>query len=544
MSSCQFTDAMSKKKLKSKHTKVLAETKSRQLSSRVSALLQSELTANSDSYLTILEPKLAEENLTTVESPTEPAIEPLIAIENISLEKKQPILETDNPKVIKTGQLQKNILPVNESRLIVVDSPNYSHSPQQLTNKNEEKEKLETLNENNQNINYPNQSQVTPIITISPSFTKNTETISPLNKLTDFKQKPTIKPHTQPDSDTTFNIYTSDFQQEMQIKTPNLTKNIQKSETTKQLFGLWSVIGSDIVWLGIGVGLILGVILFYFQGLQPLILNNYLSANLAQIDKLQNKFVSQTNTFIQTAQDLQKNFINKSSSLDCTTQDIYKDTEQDKINNLKPQLLPDQTLSKVEPYNNFYSTELTKMYQNLFSNYENSLSMYPPNLDTLQSTPRYYTYFNTWVKACKAFQGSQGKLSILQTACQEFITGVPNNTETKLQPTIQLATQACQNVISYKAPTTTSLINKPTIAKPAISTDPVYPNFAKWQLDWLGIYEQATAYTPLHLANLDSIYQNNQQFIDKAKQTKQNMQNYAQDRFSGLNTFYIMEFKI
>jgi hypothetical protein len=184
------------------------------------------------------------------------------------------------------------------------------------------------------------------------------------------------------------------------------------------------ILGSNILWFIITISLVISCILFYFQGLQPLILSKYSQNAQDQTIKLNNRFFEQVEVFYGT-QNIILNRFEADSSLLCSKTPLYQEfnTDSDSLSRLQTRLFPDKRLEKLPNYNIFYKKDIQKIYTQNYTNYKDSLESFNLPATDLQNLIKFLNYRNNWITTCSKIEtaNSTKNFSQTQAACVDLI---------------------------------------------------------------------------------------------------------------------------
>lgn len=202
------------------------------------------------------------------------------------------------------------------------------------------------------------------------------------------------------------------------------TKEFSKSKRPKTFLGnIIDVLTSEIVWNSVAIAMILGVVLFYFQGLQPVILQNYVNSSQKQVNKVSDKYSTQISGYFTNQTKVSESYTYSPSQL-CSNMKLYETGSQDidNINRLQISLFTDQKLKKLPNYQSFYDSQIQDEYQRYFLKYQSKIDKYNQPTKDLKDHVRFLTYRNNWIKSCILIEKAQDSLTTINQACTDLNT--------------------------------------------------------------------------------------------------------------------------
>jgi hypothetical protein len=182
------------------------------------------------------------------------------------------------------------------------------------------------------------------------------------------------------------------------------------------------VLESDVLWYSVTFSLILGLLFFFFNGLQPLILANYLTQSKLQAQSLESDYSSKVNGYFIAQNNLIQRFDTYNPTLLCNQQDLYSsfDTDFREVERVKNSYFPNPDLITNPSYNNFYLEEVDSQYLELTNTYKTSLQKYQDFSQDLVVIANYLEFRNTILSICKALAIQPRNLEEITTRCSQF----------------------------------------------------------------------------------------------------------------------------
>ncbi len=182
------------------------------------------------------------------------------------------------------------------------------------------------------------------------------------------------------------------------------------------------VFESDILWYSVTFSLVLGLIFFFFNGLQPLLLANYLTQSKLQAQSLESDYSSKVSSYFTTQNNLVQRFDTYNPTLLCNQQELYINFEEDlnQAERTKNSYFPNNDLISNPSYNNFFLDEVDTEYLVVTDAYKSNLQKYQDNSQDLISTVNYLEFRNTILNICKALSEQPRNLQEITLKCSEF----------------------------------------------------------------------------------------------------------------------------
>jgi hypothetical protein len=361
------------------------------------------------------------------------------------------------------------------------------------------------------------------------SKSENQIQIKQSNSTSPGKPKLNLKKLSQTPSPALISSNASELSAEIQPQDDS-TKNTQFSSRAQSgKTSLWGTINSDIVWFAIALASILGVLLFYFQGLQPLILGKY-------VDQTQNRIIELNQSYTEKV----TNYLNLRSSLTaqvgynpagtCQDEPLYKSLQNDtsQLDLLRVGLLADTSFKELPKYQVFYERQIQNQYDTVYQSYSDTLSQIRNTSGDIYSLPGFLDYRNIWISSCQKISNSKGDLTILKNVCAELKTKTQNYQQTNLP-----------GYSDFKAKVDAG-INKCT--DPESAKTSVFSGYGQWFLDWLNKYSAIMSFKPAENNQVQPINDLNQKFTSQLKLGQQKINEIYDSRLSFWNIWYLMNF--
>jgi hypothetical protein len=310
---------------------------------------------------------------------------------------------------------------------------------------------------------------------------------------------------------------------------------MENTQAPNQKKNFFSSINLDLIWQIVALGLLLGVVLFYFDGLQPLILSKYIDNSKSAVNQLETRFNDQTNQFstVEEAAISQNKVFNPLQSCSLSQKVDLSVQQFSDLQDFKSNLLPDQTLENLPRYSIFYVLQVESKYDDLYNQYQDALTAYNKAYSSSLSLIDFIKYRNFWIDSCQQIQDSKGNYANLQTLCTALI-----NTQKDF---------AAENIFTDVNNLSSSSIakcNEITSYTPKTSDKGLYPDFNKWFLDWYTGFQNLASYNIdlsseiNNLSSTDSDFKNN---IDSMQQYLIDFENSKTQSLS--SEFYLIDFR-
>ena len=268
---------------------------------------------------------------------------------------------------------------------------------------------------------------------------------------------------------------------------------------------------------------VLGAVLFYFQGLQPLILSQITTQNQKQIQELSLNYQTKVGDYFGLVQEMTSK-IKPDLNADCNQKEYQEiQTDAKKIEDLvNLQLQPEKKLTKTEKYWIFRNTSMDAEYEKTVIRYQQSLDTYRGKSDYLVDFLYFLQQRNIWLTTCQNLKETNSLVRFGEI-CQEFTS---KNNEYKKQR----KTKFWDNLDSLLS-SVNSLCDK---AKNSESP-------TKWRQDWLDKYVFLTKYTPQN--DNDKLYQMNEQALIEFQTRSRNIYQIYEQKTSGIGYFYLLNWE-
>jgi hypothetical protein len=198
--------------------------------------------------------------------------------------------------------------------------------------------------------------------------------------------------------------------------------NHSKPKRQGFLGGVADIFESDILWYSVTFSLVLGLVFFFFNGLQPLILANYLTQSKIQAQSLRSDYFTKFGSYFTTQNNLLQRFDTYNPTLLCSQQQLYTNLEED-INESERTVsayFPTKDLVSNPSYNNFYLDEVDTEYLRLTDTYKSNLEKYQEESQNLAYTASYLGFRNSILNICQALAAQPRNNQEVAAKCSEF----------------------------------------------------------------------------------------------------------------------------
>jgi hypothetical protein len=273
----------------------------------------------------------------------------------------------------------------------------------------------------------------------------------------------------------------------------------------------------------ISLACVLGAVLFYFQGLQPLILSQITTQNQKQIQELSLNYQTKVGDYFGLVQEMTSK-IKPDLNADCNQKEYQEiQTDAKKIEDLvNLQLQPEKKLTKTEKYWIFRNSSMDAEYEKTVIRYQQSLDTYRGKSDYLVDFLYFLQQRNIWLTTCQNLKETNSLVRFGEI-CQEFTS--KNNEYKKKRKTkfwdnldslLGSINSLCDEVENSESPT-------------------------KWRQDWLDKYVFLTKYTPQN--DNDKLYQMNEQALIEFQTRSRNIYQIYEQKTNGIGYFYLLNWE-
>jgi hypothetical protein len=310
-----------------------------------------------------------------------------------------------------------------------------------------------------------------------------------------------------------------------------ITQEIKVAQTKTSLFTLIrDVLTNDFLWVSISLACFLATILFYFQVLQPLVLDKYSEAAQSQSSLAYQNYLTKINDITATKLDIASH-ISKLSSDQCSEDAKYGQAQSDtkSLQKIKDSLVVDSKFQKIPDFYRFSSQEIKDAY-NIFPNqYTKALNDLKPIIDETQDNINLENYKNEWITSCLNIEKSQGKVSELQLICKNLKEKSDIYSKTAPKKVLETIKTPLANLGS-------------TCTEIQASQTTTLPNYFQFKLKWLGDFD--TVYTAVVPQQSDITDKTARTFETQVTTNQQKIQKIVTDKSGFENIWYLLNFRI
>lgn len=306
---------------------------------------------------------------------------------------------------------------------------------------------------------------------------------------------------------------------------PKKTNAEPKKHTFFDVIG--TILTSDILWFSVAFACLLATILFYFQVLQPLVLQKYIDNAQAQIIESNQKFISQVNQLTTLQQNITNN-LRTATGDPCTEEAKYTQSEKDQKNlqGLKDSLSIDSKLNNLPNFYIYSDQETKRIYSSFISDYNTSLNDLKPVVDQTKQSIDLADYKNTWIDSCISINNSKGDIKELQAICQ--------NISNKANFYNKIGSKAIVDLLAKPLEDSNNLCKEILASKSVY-----YSQFGNFQLKWLSIFDivNGLSITP-DQSSMDAITTD---FQNSVARKQDELNTLLEKRTEFNNIWYILE---
>lgn len=232
-----------------------------------------------------------------------------------------------------------------------------------------------------------------------------------------------------------------------------LTANqvFEKDSGQSFLKSIFSTFTSDFFWQSIAITMLVAVLIFFFQGLQPNLIRAYSQQARDKTTLLNNSFNRQIATFYEM-QILVSQRFNYDPTLLCTETEKYEFLSDDlnQLRSLRNSLSPDLNLQELDKAGPFFDREILAVYQNSFQTYQNKSNQSLEKSQRLDSFLNFLNYRNNWILACQKMQENNFNQTSREASCQDLSTATKvfveqglTDLSTEIQNQLQTSLEVC-----------------------------------------------------------------------------------------------------
>jgi hypothetical protein len=325
------------------------------------------------------------------------------------------------------------------------------------------------------------------------------------------------------------------FPQKNRIVTPPKPTETEQSQSNnkpkpqKQSFFAFvgSILTSDVLWFSVSIACLLATILFYFQVLQPLVLQKYIDGAQAQIIEGNQKFNNQITEFGTLQQSITSN-LRTTTNDPCTEEAKYTQSDQDQksMESLKNTLVIDKKLNNLPNFYVFSDKETVSIYNRFLADSKKALSDLTPVVDQTKQAIELGDYKNSWIDSCISIKDSKGETKELQAVCQ--------NISNKAAYYNKIGAKSIVDQLAKPIEETNNLCKDVQASKALY-----YPQYGNFQLKWLSQFDIVNGLTlNPNQSSLDSITLN---FQNSVLSRQQALNSIFEDRTTFSNMWYILD---
>ncbi len=286
-------------------------------------------------------------------------------------------------------------------------------------------------------------------------------------------------------------------------------------------------INSDIIITGIAIGLLLGVVLFFFQGVQPMMLDKYTTQVNEQIDNVSKRYSDQVKGLERLQNSLATNAM-YDKYLSCVDNNLYNSMESDlrmvEVNNAM--ISPDLNYKELEKYQNIiHLDEVDQIYNNFYNEYSTNINEIIKMQKDIELLPRYLEYRNSWIETCQNMKGEDGneiveKCTNLVTKTEEYENGETiAEWEEALKPFADNIKRLC-----------TKIPPKDNVVK-----------YAAWELAWIDNFNKIVSYQIDYDSNVEKMNILQEEMKSGSKKVKLDINKIYNLKTEFKNIWYILD---
>jgi hypothetical protein len=309
-----------------------------------------------------------------------------------------------------------------------------------------------------------------------------------------------------------------------------ITQDIKAAQEKDNIFAtLWSVLSNDVLWLSISLAFFLASVLFYFQVLQPLVLDKYSESAQSQSSLAYQNYITKINDITLAKQDIGTHLARLNVD-PCTEDAKYGQAQTDtkSLQKIKDGLVVDKNFNKIPDFYRFSNQEIKDAYSAFPAQYSSALNSLKPTISDTQNTINLEDYKNEWITSCLNIEKSAGNVADLQLICKNL----------KEKTTIYIKTASQKTLDSLKTP----LANLDSSCTDiSASTAAFLPNYFQFKLKWLVDFD--TVYKTTVSPVTDLTENNTKLFETQVTTNQQKIQKIVSDKSGITNIWYLLNFR-
>ncbi len=291
-------------------------------------------------------------------------------------------------------------------------------------------------------------------------------------------------------------------------------------------------LNTDTIWVGVAVGCLLGVILFFFQGLQPMVLNNYTLNAKKQIVELNDGYRDKGTTLVDAQNQIYSNSLYNTLII-CSSDQAYQGYEADleMASMVESSFKPSLDYKTLPNYRFFYDRKTKDIYQEFYNEYVSAIQIGDNVSDNLGQAVTYLKYRNNWINLCdKINASSSSDIQQVKTAC----TTLRAETET-------FKATGNKYWTAIEEPANQGLTYCKTVEENPGNS---FSGFDRWKLNWNNSYDDIVR------ADLDFQEDNREvneaanNLNDLAVKSQQEIDDHYNQKIKFENLWYFLDFKI
>lgn len=307
-------------------------------------------------------------------------------------------------------------------------------------------------------------------------------------------------------------------------------KDEPKVRSRNKFFGL-GAINADFVYLGVAAACLLGVILFYFQGLQPLVLKNYISTATQNLIAIKNSYSSGVEILNSLQGELFNEFVSTAPGQNCADTSKYEKLAEhaEKFDRLDVGLLPKNEYRSVKSNFNFYSPEADQIYVDFWSSYNSKLDEVKNEKEKLSPVSTYLNYMSSITQICTTFETTATFSPAVTKACDDLIKSFEVYDSTNTKPFFWDQVSALNQNVLDQCEKENRPVNNLT--------------YFGWKIEWFGEYEILKQFTPSFSDISTRLFQLNSEFQDLIINTAKEFDELIIFRSEFVNLWYFLRIR-
>jgi hypothetical protein len=308
--------------------------------------------------------------------------------------------------------------------------------------------------------------------------------------------------------------------------------------------------GFDIILTLFALTLIVFSGLFYFVGLQPLILEKYTAKSSTQTQSFLNEFNKQAGDSLVKTQ----NTISSMGKFDPDGGNCGRATSIQP--SMTTQIVVNESYNKLSKTVNLRNFEVENRYIESYNHYVDSTEAFNTVNKSFSQIGQFQTYQKSWIESCDLINKSAGTLKDLKVICQNL--SLQQKNWDKISQSSAWATLTdqvkdgigwCAKVTAFQSESVSTtqsvrngnqVVTTPDTTTPPTDT-PLYPEFKSWLIDFLPSYQSVMRFVPDYTSEYNTLKTISNDLQTEVRNTISYNEKYISSKDSFERKFYLMD---